>query len=255
MMIVDDQAGSKDLFPYIRKLTPDCLLTRIDPPFGDIAWLGEGPDGNTVSVGVEYKQLADVLDCIGSGRYAGHQLPGMIDVAKYNRIYLLVEYGRVRADRVTGVLQKPYKDRNGNYQWKDITKGGRGWTYRDMEHWYTTMEEFAQVRVVRTFDEHESARWVVAKHSWWTSKGWSDHKSLQQFHVPPPPTATFAKPSLIRRIAKELPSVGWERSMAVAAKFTSVQEMINANEQTWATIDGIGKGIASKITKDIRGGK
>lgn len=127
--------------------------------------------------------------------------------------------------------------------------------FRDLCHWETTIEEHAQVRIVHTFDEYESARWLVAKHSWWTSKSADEHKSLKQFHVLPPPAASIVKPGLMRRIAKELAGVGWDKSIAVEAKFGSVREMINANEQTWQQIEGIGKVIAARIIRQITGGK
>jgi ERCC4-type nuclease len=243
MILLDDRAGSIDLLPYLKALTPEVTVTRLE--FGDIAWAGEGPSGG-VSCAVEHKSIDDLLQCIGDGRFVGHQLPGLR--ANYDRIYLVVE-GRIRTDRTNGVLQKMKGDR-----WQDIVKGGRGYMYRDLEHFYGSMEEMAQVRVKTTFDPYESARYIAAKYSWWTAKGWEDHKSLKQFHVPPPPAATFNQPSLVRRVAKEFDSIGWERSIAVEAKFKSVREMVNANERTWREVEGVGKVIAHRIVTEIDGG-
>lgn len=245
MILVDDQAGSKDLFPYIKSMTPDVILTRISCGFGDMVWAGEGPDGKSINVAIEYKKIDDVLACIGDGRFAGHQLPGLL--LNYDRVYLLVE-GRTRIDRNSGILQKHRGD-----QWRDVEKGGRKFTFRDLEHWYTSMEELAQVRVINTYDEYQSARYVVAKHSWWTAKGYDEHSSLKQFHIPPPPAATFVKPGVLRRVAKELTGVGWDRSVSVEAKFKSVREMCNASERTWQEIDGIGPILSNRIVKEIGG--
>lgn len=244
MILVDDQSGSKDLFPYIQALTDNTVKTRIYPPYGDIVWAGNGPDNFPLTIAVEYKTIDDIMKCVSDGRFAGHQVEGLVN--HYDRRYLLVE-GRIRTDRRTAVLQKLIGD-----EWVDIVKAGRPVTFGDLERWYTTMEEMAQFRVVKTFDKYESARWVVDKYKWWAEKGWKDHKALCQFHVPPPPTATFTKPSLIRRIAKELFKVGWDKSIAVEAKFKSVREMINANEQTWSQVDGIGKTISAQIVKELR---
>lgn len=241
MILVDDQSGSKDLFPYVNKLTTSVLLTRIDPPFGDIAWYGNGPEG-PLRVGVEYKTIDDVLDCIDTGRLAGHQIIGMTQ--NYDRRYLLVE-GRIRVDRDTGIIQKWRAD-----CWQDILKQGRGFLYRDLEHWYTTLEEQAQFRVVKTFDKHESARWVWTKYTWYT-KEWSDHTALQKFYVAPLPNVVFTKPGVIRRVANQLSNIGWDKSITVEARFKSVREMINANEQTWAGIDGIGKTISHRIVAEV----
>lgn len=246
MIIVDDRAGSCDLFPYIKALTTDAIMTRLDPPFGDIAWVGNGPDGQSIKVGVEYKKVAEILGAIGGdNRFVGHQVGGMVE--HYDRRFLLVE-GRIRADRNTGVIQE---QRRG--QWVNVQKGGRGFTYRDLDHWLTSIEEQAQFRVVKTFDEYESARWVVTKHSWYVAKGWADHKTLHQFHVPAPPSATFVRPGLVRRVAKELKGVGWDKSIQVAAKFASVRAMANANERDWASIDGVGKTMSRRIVEEIIG--
>lgn len=243
MILVDNQSGSRDLFPFIQKVTADCLSTRLDPPFADIAWYGNGPDGCQVKVGIEYKTIDDVMACIGDGRHVA-QVAGMVE--NYDRRYLLIE-GRLRTDRNNGNLQKLRGDR-----WQDIVKGGRIFTARDLEHWKTTIEEQAQFRVHETYDKWESARWVVNKWSWWTAKGYDEHSSLKMFHVPPPPAALFAKPNLMRLIAKDLPKIGWDKSIAVCAKFKTIREMINAGESTWREIDGIGEGIAKLIVDAVK---
>lgn len=246
-MLVDDQAGSKDLFPYLKAIMPGTVLsTRIDPPFGDMVWEGNGPDEKPVKVAVEYKKFDELMQSMIDGRVV-KQIRGML--LHYDRRYLLIE-GRIRCDRNTGIMQKQSGDR-----WRDIDRNGRGITYNELEHWYTTIEEQTQTRVKQTFDEYESARWLKMKHSWWTNKGWDDHDAMKQFHVAPPPSAVFENPSLIRRVAKELPHIGWDKSIAVEAKFGSVREMANANEQTWQEIDGIGKAIAARIMRQITGGK
>lgn len=245
MLLVDNQAGSKDLYPYIRQLTSDAILTRIDPPFGDIVWAGNGPDDKPCMVAVEYKKFSELLDSQISGRFVGHQLGGLI--LHYDRRYLLVE-GRIRVDRNTGLVQEQRGDR-----WRDVQRKGAGLTFRELEGWYTTIEEMTQTRIVHSFDQYESARWLFVKHSWWVNKGWDEHTALHQFHVPQPEVAALVKPNLVRRCAKELTGVRWERSAAVAATFQSVREMANANEQTWLGIDGIGKVLASRIVAEING--
>lgn len=244
MMLCDDQSGSVDLYPYLKAIMPgNVALTRIDPPFGDMAWYGNGPNGE-LRIGVEYKKIDELLTSMLDGRVV-KQIRGML--VHYDRRYLLIE-GRIRCDRNTGIMQKQSGDR-----WRDIDRGGKGYTYNELEHWYTTIEEHTQTRVKQTFDQHESARWLKMKHSWWTNKKWDDHDAMNQFHVPPPPTALFENPNVVRRVAKELGAIGWDRSIAVANRFKSVREMVNANEQTWREIDGIGKTIAKRIVNELSG--
>lgn len=244
MMLIDDQAGSSELYKYIRAISPHAILTRITPPFGDVVWTGEGRGGKAVQCAVEYKKLDDVLKCMVDGRFTAHQLPGLLE--NYQRVYLLIELGRTRVDRNTGILQKARDGR-----WYDIQRAGRGFTMRDLEHWITTIVEHTGIVVDKTFDEYESARWVIAKYSWWTSKGWEQHDSLKQFHVEQPPYATFVKPSLLRRMAKELDGVRWQKSEAIAKRFRSVRRMACANEREWEEVDGIGRTMADRIVKSI----
>lgn len=244
IILVDDQAGSVKLFPYIQRLTSNVILTRIYPPFGDIVWHGNGPEDKQITVAVEYKQFSELLDSIINGRFAGHQVGGLVE--HYDRRYLLVEARNVSIDRETG----NYTERRGD-RWQNITIQGRVVTTRDMEHWQTTIEEMAQFRVVRTPGPMESARWVMDKYTWYTDKKWDDHAALKMFHVKPPPTATFVKPDLLRRVAKELVHIGWDKSIAVWQRFRSVRQMINANESEWQSIDGIGKTIAQRVVAEI----
>lgn len=248
MILVDDQSGSNALYPYIAKITNEVIMTRIDPPFGDIVWAAEGPDNQILNIAVEYKRLSDVLDCMVSGRFTGHQLPGLI--ANYQRVHLLIEMGRTRIDRDTGVMQQLKDDG----RWWTVTRKGQGFTSRELHHWIQTLEEHAGIRVHSTYDKSESARWVVNRHSWWTYKGWDEHTSLKQFHVQTPQFAQIVKPGIVRRVAKELSGLGWERSEAAAKKFKSVREMINANEKTWREVEGVGPTIASRIVKEVTEG-
>jgi len=58
-------------------------------------------------------------------------------------------------------------------------------------------------------------------------------------------------PSLVRRVAKELPGIGWERSLLVEETFDSVRTMVNAPLEQWLEIEGIGKGIATKVQEEL----
>ena len=72
MILVDSREGSKQLQPLLR----DSKLTRLE--FADFAFTGSDRDGRISQIGIEYKTLPDVLSCIADGRFAGHQLPGMM---------------------------------------------------------------------------------------------------------------------------------------------------------------------------------
>lgn len=242
IILVDYRAGSKDLFQYIRNLTSRVTITHLE--YGDVAWFGNGPDGSTLRIGIEHKDILDVLDCVSSGRFGGHQAIGMTQ--NFDRRFLLVE-GRIRTDRTSGVIQKwSWKDK----QWENIVKAGRQFLFRDLLHWETTFEEQAQFKIVHTVDEHDSAQWVFSKYTWYMEE-WDDHTAMKQFYVPPPPNSVYYEPTFMCRVAKELYKIGWTKALAVEAAFKSVREMMNADEKTWAGIPGIGKLIARQIVADI----
>jgi DNA integrity scanning protein DisA with diadenylate cyclase activity len=61
------------------------------------------------------------------------------------------------------------------------------------------------------------------------------------------------KPGLVRRVAAELPLIGWDRSSDVAMTFPSVLAMVLADEKDWQKIKGIGKTIARKVVAALKG--
>jgi ERCC4-type nuclease len=77
MLLVDSRAGSRDLVKPLAKVlgTDNVEETTLD--FGDVAFTGRGPNNTPLDIGIEHKQVADIVACCRDGRFAGHQLPGM----------------------------------------------------------------------------------------------------------------------------------------------------------------------------------
>ena len=239
MILLDDRTGSGDLIRYLRGVAK---LSRLS--FGDAQIEGNGPEGRPVLVGVEVKKVADVLTCITDGRFAGHQLPGL--QASYEVVYLVVEGDyRVGKEGLLEVMRY--------HMWRPILLGSRKFMYREMDNWLTTMEMKGGVKIRRTGGRQETAQFLKDLYGWWTGREWEEHRAHLAFHDPGPPVAMLRKPSLLRRMAKELPGVGWERSLEVEKRFDSVLEMALASELDWKDIPGIGKGIANKVRHAIHG--
>ena len=171
-----------------------------------------------VLVGVERKSLGDLLNSITSGRFSGHQLPGLLN--SYGVIYLLVE-GIYRPGN-TGLLET----RQGK-GWEPIDRGRR-WMYADLECWLTTMEQKCGIRIRRSPGPVETAAILLSLHRWWTSKDYEDHRAHLTLHRPPE-VALLRKSSLVRTIAAELPGIGWTKSGLVEKKFQSVIDMVEAD--------------------------
>src|SRR5574342_372474 len=135
--------------------------------YGDVSFVGNGPDDTPVLVGIERKSIGDLLNTITSGRFAGHQLPGLIN--SYNVVYLIVE-GLYRPGP-SGLLELRY-----GAGWAP-NEMGRRWMYNEVECWVSTMEEKAGLRLRRAPGPPETAAIIQSLHQWWCSKEYEDHRA------------------------------------------------------------------------------
>ena len=219
--------------------------------FGDVMFMGDGPDGRPIPVGIEHKTLADVLKCISDSRFAGVQLPGLVSTYEY--VYLVVQ-GLYRPCHKTGSLLVPRRKR-GKLIWEPVQLGYRAYTWTDLESWLTTMEVKAGVMVKRANNRTDSALIIQSLYRWWTAKGWDRHMAHLQFHQPEVDQLILHTPSILRRMAAQLPGIGWTKSAAVEKKFKSVAGMVMSNPRDWETIPGIGKKIAVNAVNLLQGEK
>ena len=250
MISVDDRAGSAQYAPLLRSLGVEVDLTRM--AFGDIAWQGIGPNSLPVSVGIEVKTLADVLACITSGRFAGHQLPGLLQ--SYDHVWLMIE-GEYRPRRKDGALEFLKPGRNGaSAYWSEPSGGKRSWFWRDLESWLLSMAVMGGIRIHHVRNAEEGALWIKGAYHWFQREEHKSHLVMYSGKELYSDKALLLKPSLARRIAAELPGVGAKKSAAVAARFRNLAEMSQATEKDWMQVDGIGKGLAKQIVKAIHNG-
>ena len=241
MYLVDSRVGSKDLAPQLQGAEL-CTLE-----YADVALTGM-VNNLPVFIGIEVKTLGDVLSCMRNGRFAGHQLPGLLK--DYDYTYLIIQ-GVYRAGK-DGLLQIP--------KGKTVSiEGERGWktydygatiAWKDLEGWITTMETKTPLNIRRTSNRAETVEIIKSLHTWWVHKDWDKHRSHLDFDRSATPVG-LRKPSLLRRIVKELPGVGWDRSQKVEKHFGSVLAMVLAKPEEWRKVEGIGKTLASKIVKGM----
>jgi ERCC4-type nuclease len=212
---------------------------------GDCMFVGQGPDG-PIRVGVELKTVSDFVTSMLSGRLAD-QLERMVNEEQYDRIYVVIE-GVYRVGRKTGMIEIP---RGGG--WRPLQAGPRPIFWADIEKFVTGMEE-AGIRVRRTRTTNETAR-VLAQVlcSFW-SKPYDEHKSLNVLYRPQAfmLVREDADVRRARQVAACLPGVGVGRSKAVVQHFGSIDAMVNADEDDWRSVEGIGKKLAGDIWKAIR---
>jgi len=241
MLQLDNRVGSGDLTTYFTAWKVPHQLTRLE--FADVAFIGNGPGAMDIPIGVEIKKVHDVLACISDGRFAGHQLPGLVE--HYARTWLVIE-GAYTVDYTTGLLVH----RRGK-RVMPVSIGTRQFMYRDLSNWITTIETKTPVRVRRTSGRVETARFCADLYSWWTNKTWDEHRSHLAFDEPLPDRGLLVRPTLARRVAKELTGIGWTKSAAVAKKFRTVMGMCMASEQDWREVEGVGKTLAHKIVQEL----
>lgn len=239
MILVDHRTGSKELLPLFPKGSARAGVLQ----YGDFSFMGNGPGGMPVGVGVERKQVREIAGTIMDGRLVGHQIPGLL--ACYHTVYLVVE-GRWRANPLTGILE----NQRGR-DWKEVEVGVRRFMATDLVKFLTTLETMAGVRVRRTEDREGTVQEILGIYSWWTGKKWEDHSAHHAIPSPHLEVVPFTKASLLQDLAFRLPGVGWKRSLEVEAHFGSIQEMFNATQEEWEEIPGVGKDTARRIVEAI----
>lgn len=231
MILVDPRAGSADYEQPLRALGAPVESCQLE--FGDCAFYGSGR-----AVGVELKKIHDILACITTGRFAGHQLPGM--ARDYNEVYLVIE-GLWRPNPEDGVLEVL------RGKWVPVKVGNRTWMYRDFAAFLTTIEVKGGARVIRSGSEDETARIVHGLYQWWQDV--DSHRSHLALNRSGRDVALFTRPTLVRRVAAELPGVGFDRSGMIAGHFSTVRAMVDAKVGEWTKLPGIGKKLAAGIVE------
>jgi ERCC4-type nuclease len=225
--------------------------------FGDVAFMGLGPGGVPIPVGVEIKQVGDALACMTNGRFSGHQLTGLVTC--YQDPWLLVE-GDWRPNG-SGALE--LFNQEGKYWFAPRTGRSLVPMYRDFDKWLLTQLIKGGVRYARTYNRQETVQFIRDLYAWW-AEGWESHKSHrvgndsgdwveEEARSRLQDRAVLTKPTLLWELARKLPGVGGTRAAAVAAHFRSVEAMMGADRESWQRIEGIGKGLAKKVWEALHG--
>ena len=235
IILIDDRTGSKELVD----LLDDAILTTLE--YGDVAFGGNGSDGR-LQIGVERKAIGDLIQSISSGRLSGHQLPGLLET--YHKVYLIVE-GIWRANKKNGTIEV---FRHGKFK----SLGESKFTAKRVWGYLTAINASTGVNVLITPDMAETALVIEELHHWW-NQPWEKHHSHLMLNKLNPPSVYLwpGRPSLIRRIASELPGIGFERVAEVEKAFGTVRRMFDAAEEDWRLLEGIGKVTAKNVWRAL----
>jgi hypothetical protein len=262
MLYIDPRTGSGDLLGYFKNLGIKARHQSME--FGDVSFVGQGPDASPHNVGIEIKTISDLVSCMVSGRYAGHQLIGLSQ--NYDEWWLVIE-GLWRPNWNSGLLEvykPPYRGVKGKGghkgYWFDLSSGGRRWMWREVQGFINTMMNQGGTKFWQTRDRQETARFCASQYHWWCDKPYAEHKSLKTFVDYKARVGSgevggrimLTVPTFERRVYKELPNIGWEKALDVDVAFPDVITAVNASEKDWQGIPGIGPTIARRVYRALR---
>jgi hypothetical protein len=169
----------------------------------------------------------------------------------YDILYLL-HYGVYRPSPTDSRLQI-LKGKPGKRVWRGYSIGKRPVPYGYVESECLLTLSALGVRIKRVNDIREAAEWLGVLYRWW-DKPWRKHKGLRSFdNSGDLGLMPEIDPDLLIRakVAAAFPGIQFERAMAIAKYFKSVEDMILANEEDWLEIRGIGKTIAKAARRAI----
>lgn len=243
MLLVDDRIGSKDLLQPLERQGVPCDLARLD--FGDCAFIGRGLNDADVYIGVELKELTDLVASMVSGRFTGHQLPGLQRM--YDRSWLLVE-GAYRAGE-SGILEHW---RPGG--WQPIAKGSKRFMACDLEAWLLSQAIRGGMMLWRAQTRRDTIRFLSTLYGWWTRKSLDEHRAHQAIYQPPPDRALLMEPSTFVKMAAAIPGVGWDRALKLETACNgSFQTLGHLSVKELQQVDGIGRITAENIRRAFDG--
>ncbi len=245
---IDPRVGSGDLVGPLKQLGIPAEHKQL--PYGDAQVVGRGPGDRPVLIGVEIKAIGDLLSCIVDKRFVGGQLGGLLQ--SYEIVFLLIE-GVITASptRELLVLRHERGPHGDALRWRKAMFGTRPWTYESVMSWVHSVRR-AGVHDVYTADRRGTAAWIASlATNWW--KPWDEHKTLVGRMQKPMESdgeenalAEFdATPPM--RIAGSLArGIGWKKAAAAAKHFKSPKKIVNATEEAWLAVPGIGKKLAAE---------
>lgn len=255
MLKIDPREGSNKL----AKEFVDGEFEFVTLEFGDIAFSGKGPDG-PINIGIEYKQVSDMVQCIKSGRFSGHQMPGMLQA--YDICALIVE-GNSQPDWGSLPLQLTIPWGKGN--------GARfGLYYASFDNYLTQVTVFGAgigvpFIVKKSMNKAESAQMVRDMKALY-SKPWDEHVSMRQPNrtkllrlttavdlLEAKPGETDYPESVLRKSIAQIHRMSWEKAGQLAALFGNMESLMATGQKDLEALDIMGPVMAERIYVALHG--
>lgn len=244
MILIDPRVGSGvadrggDLLPYVQALKVKAEKSQL--PYGDACFDGNTSQGRG-SIGVERKQLSDILNCIDDGRFSGHQKIGMKQLYQIN--FLIIE-GVWKPDSSTGYLMecvsaltwRPYRYRSQMVRYSKLFR-------------YLLSVQLSGTSVIITRNIEHTAFNIVEMYHYFQKK-WDDHTSMLEVQKIALPDMN-QKPSLVRRWASDLDGIGVKMSQDAGSMFRSAYDLAHSTELDWMKLKAVGVATAQDIIRQI----
>lgn len=213
--------------------------------FTDACFTGVGEGGIPLLVAVERKKIGDLAMCMNNGRL----LRQMQLVQEHDAgVFVLIVEGVYRCGRGSGLDGLLVVPRTGR-DWVPIRPV---MTFSRFEQYLTELAWLAGVIVKHSDNVQRTADIIKALYTSFQKEP-ERHQSLRKFFLTAPSPVPLMEPGLVRRMAKELPGIGWTRSKAVSEQFPSVAAMCEADVKAWTRIPGVGKVLARRVFDALHG--
>jgi ERCC4-type nuclease len=242
MLTIDDRVGSahSGSFDFVRHLKRDGLPVRVRRlSVGDFAFTGHGPAG-LVRVVIERKTTDEIITAIMDDRLTS-QLPRLLRGSDFP---ILVVEGKSWPDQSGGLMlgRRTAGRTRSTHLWANYVK------------FQLTLMFKARVYIWPTRSKSETVQFIHATYDWFTKKRWKDHKSAYKVDETKPDEAILDARTLKRRVAAQLPGVGWVYSKRVDQHFDSIRSMMNADPIEWKAALHIRDGMkrARTLSQAIR---
>ena len=232
MILLTTAANDQDLLRYFGGIAIAAPI-----PLGDFIFEGLWVGGEQIDILGERKKIPDLIQCINDGRHL-NQVRGARE-GGFRFIFLVVE--DIYRESNDGMVEY----RRGTV-WRSTNM-----EYHRMDSYLLQLDYYSGVSVFRSSHPKETAHRVINLYHMF-QKPPESHKLLEGFYSAPAPVVPLnGRPSLVRRVAKELPGVGWELSGRAEMEFRSVREMVNADESRWEKLDKVGPGKSKRIIESL----
>ena len=251
-------------------------------PSGDVSFYGNGSSG-TISIGIEVKEITELLSSQLSGRLQDTQMRGMVNDYDEGHRWIL-HYGRYRANPLDGTIQT-WKEGHAQRRagWYTFKAGQRTISYSFLEAFKCCSAKEYGFSFMRVENIIEAAQWLAVLYHTWT-RPYHTHKSMNVFDKSQDVKAKMRseivennareskfqvsiingkkngtgkneEQKLIDRMSvfSQFPNIGYERAKAAANYFSSIRQGVNASANEWAEIQAIYQG--KKGNRAVRIGK